>query len=180
MARKPKRLTRSRLRNVTVHYLERYSTTRGHLRRLLVRKVDTSLRHFADDDRDTMIGWVDSLLDQLVQQGLINDRAFASSRMEKLIRRGLSERAIRANLRGKSVPAGLIDELLRERRPDPRVAAARYARKRGLGPFRRADKTGDPTKELARLGRAGFPYSVARDVLELSLEEAEDLVFGAL
>lgn len=173
--KKPKRLTRSRLRNITHHYLERYSTTRGHLRRLLQRRVDKSLRFFPDDDRVEMLGWVDALLDHLEATGHLNDRAWATSRLNKLARRGLSERALRAKLREKCVPGPLIDELVAELAPDPREAVARYARRRRLGPFRPPHREADERKELAKLGRAGFSYGLARDLLSMSLEDAEAL-----
>lgn len=172
--KKPKRLTRSRLTNVTHYYLERYSTTRGHLRRLLLVRVDKSLREF-EGDREEMVGWVDTLLDQLVANGHINDRAWATSRLGKLQRRGLPERAIRAKLREKCIAPELIDELLHDLAPDPREIIARYARRRRLGPFRSSHREADPAKELAKLGRAGFSYADAKALLEMDPDEALDL-----
>ena len=172
--KKPKRLTRSRLTNVTHYYLERYSTTRGHLRRLLVARVDKSLREF-EGDRNEMVGWVDALLDELVASGHVNDRAWATSRLAKLQRRGLPPQAIRAKLREKFVAGELIDELLQDQPVDPRETIARYARRRGLGPFRAQHREADPAKELAKLGRAGFSYADARALLEMDPDEALDL-----
>lgn len=175
MARRPpKKMTRRRLGNITAAYLQRYSTTRAHLRRLLIRRLDRSLEHH-EGDRDEAIGWIDDLLDQHVRMGTINDRAWASSRLRKLGRRGLSVAKMRAQLRAKGIDGALIDELLDALAPDPRTAAAHYARRRRIGPFRPPHKEADPQRELAKLGRAGFPYGIARDVLEMDLDEACEL-----
>lgn len=164
-------MTRRRLRNITAAYLQRYSTTRAHLRRLLIRRLDRSLEHHPGD-RDEAIGWIDDLLDEHVRIGTIDDRAWASSRLRKLGRRGLSVPKMRTHLRAKGVDSSLIDELVEALAPDPRTAAAHYARRRRIGPFRPAHKEADPTKELAKLGRAGFSYGIAREVLEMDLDEA--------
>ena len=57
------------------------------------------------------------------------------------------------------------------------VAAAKLARKKSIGPFRKKelnDKT--KNKELGILSRAGFSYNIVKQVLfESDIEELEDL-----
>lgn len=171
MPRPPKKMTQRRLRNITAAYLERYTTTRAHLRRLLIRRLDRALEHH-EGDRDEGIAWIDHVLDEHVRLGTINDRRWAESRLGNLARRGMSAGRMRAHLRAKGVDGVLIDELIEALAPDPRTAAAHYARRRRIGPFRPPHKEPDPQKELAKLARAGFGYGVAREVLEMDADEA--------
>lgn len=172
-------MTPRRLRNIAVAYFESRTTTRGHLERLLMRRIHRSLEHHPGDASE-MRGWLPPLLDELERMGLLDDRAWAESRLARLRRKGMSARAIRANLREKLVPADLIDELMDIDRQDPLVAGVKYARRRGIGPFRERDREARRDKDLGRLARAGFPYDVARRVLDLDREEADDLYYESL
>ena len=176
--RVPRPMTPNRLRNIAVHYLERRTTTRGHLRRLLMNRVRRSLAHH-DGDEDVMASWVDALLDDLERLRWIDDRAWATSRLATLARRGLSERAIRAKLSQKCVSRELVDELLAEAAVDPLRGAARFAHKRRIGPFRERDRADHRDRDLGRLARGGHSYGVARQVLDLEPDDAIDLVLGA-
>ena len=173
----PKPMTPRRLRNITMYYLEQRTTTRGNLRRVLMNRIRKSLYHHEGDEAE-MAGWVDTLLDQLVQQGLINDRAWATSRMNRLLRQGQSARAIRSKLLQKQVSPELIDELLAQAAPDPLAGAAKAMKRRGIGCFREPHRQGDPKKDLAKLVRAGFSYDIARRALSLEEDEALELVWS--
>lgn len=186
MARAPRRITARYLERVTAHYLERYSANRAHLRRLLLRRVTRSAAHHAEDPGEveelTEAGkeLVDHELDRLERIGLLNDDQFAADRARSLHRRGSSTRRIRSVLRGRGIEAEVIDAALEALQPEGTdadlVAAATFARKRRLGPWRRKEVDRDGRrKELARLARGGFPYSIAQRVIDAATpEELED------
>lgn len=171
--RVPKKMTKRRLRNIATHYFTQRTTTRGHLRRLLMNRIRTSLRHHEGDEQE-MAGWLDGILDELEKIGVLNDRAWATSRLARLRRQGNSERAIRTKLRAKLVPAEIIDDLLDEHPVDPLEAALSFARKRRIGPFRDRDRDDKRQKDLGKLARGGFPYGIANQVLDLDPDEALD------
>jgi len=173
MARIPKPMTKRRLRNITHHYLQQRTTTRGWLRKLLMNRARKSLFHHEGDLAEIGV-WVDEVLDEMVASRLIDDRAWATSRLGSLLRKGMSERAVRAQLRYKLVPAELIDELMDAQSPDPFDSALKYARRRRIGPFRDRDREQKHDRDLGKLARAGFSFGVARAVLELEPEEALD------
>lgn len=179
MPRVPKPMTLRRLRNITAHYLQQHTTTRGHLRRLLLDRARKSLMHH-DGDEAQMSQWVETVVNELVAQGLVSDRAWATSRIQRLTRRGLSERAMRSNLRAKFVDSALIDELLAEAAPDPLIAATRFAKRRRLGPFREHSREERRDKDLGKMARAGFSFDIVRQVLELGQEEALALIYPPL
>lgn len=178
--RAPRRITAVYLARVTGHYLERYATTRANLRRLLGQRVRRSAAHH-DEPVPPWMKLVDSELDRLERLGLVDDHKFCEDRARRLWRRGTSLRVIRQRLRQKGASGECIDAALDALAAgldvDPElIAAAQWARKRGLGPWNLKGPEVDREvrrKHLAKFGRAGFSYDIARAVLDAA--EAEDL-----
>jgi regulatory protein len=110
---------------------------------------------------------IDVLVARYREAGLLDDAAYATARVQALHRRGESMRAMRARLAAKGVPAADVADAvsgLRAAAPDPDLAAAcAFARRRRLGPFRRA--AADHALELGSFARAGFSRRVAEAVL---------------
>jgi len=168
--RGPRRATPRYLRNAALHYLERYASSAAHLRRLLLVKVERSARAH-DTDRAAGAAAVDALIGELTALGLLDDARYAEAKARALHRRGASARAIRAALATKGVAPNTIAtalDALSESEPEPELSAAlRYARRRGLGPYRPPDsRAAMRQRDLAALGRRGFDYEVARRVIE--------------
>jgi regulatory protein len=172
MPRPPKRPNPERLVRYAVHHLSRYGTTRANLRRLLIRRVDKAIYHHPDVDRDEAIEWVDQAVSRCDELGLLDDAAFARSRVTAGLRRGVSPRMLAQRLAAKGVSRELVDEALADH-IDPQLnAARRYVRSRRLGPWRPPDQRAETRKkDLARLGRAGFSYGIATQVLDEELED---------
>lgn len=169
--RPPSKITPSYLENAALHYLERYSSSRANLRRVLMRKVDRSLAHWGGE-RDEAAPLVEALIAKLAGLGYLDDSAYAEIKVRGLRRKGASARLISATLAAKGVEAETAAAALAEQEPDAELAAAfTLARRRRLGPFRPPDKRAEfRAKDLATLGRAGFSWETARAVVE-----AEDL-----
>ncbi len=171
MRRPPGRITAAYLQRVTTHYLERYVSSRANLRRLLMERVTRSAAHHGDDvEQGARL--VDTELDRLERVGLLNDDRYAADKARAMARRGAGARKIRAALGAKGVPRDGVDAALEalaeEAEGDPELEAARtFARKRGLGPWRRVPLDDDRRrKELARMGRAGFSFELARRIVD--------------
>jgi regulatory protein len=180
--RRPKAMTERRLENIAAFYLQRFSTTAAHLRRVLMRRIDKSMnpaRAATGPRRAEMAAWVDRLLARLVRSGAVDDRAFADGLTARLRRLGKGPGIIRARLAGKGVPHEMIRMVLAETAETHDgddaafVAALAYARRRGLGPFRDGPDDRDTRRrELGALARAGFSLDVARRVLAHGLDDA--------
>ncbi len=177
--RGPREATPKYLRNSALYYLERYASSSGHLRRLLLAKVARSARaHGSDAEKGAAA--VAALIAELLGAGLLDDARYAGERARILHRRGASARAIRAGLMAQEIAADDIERALaglREEAAEPELAAAlAYARKRRLGPYRDpATRAERREKDLAALGRKGFGYDMARRVIETDdLAELED------
>ncbi|MBW2421925.1 MAG: RecX family transcriptional regulator, partial [Deltaproteobacteria bacterium] len=72
------------------------------MRRVLLRKARRSQEHHGEDPADAE-PLVDTVVEELLRRGLVDDRAFALSLCKRLRRRGSSARRIRAGLIGRGV-----------------------------------------------------------------------------
>jgi regulatory protein len=160
-------------------YLGRYASSAENLRRVLMRRAR---RHSPEAAPQARVE-IDAIVMRYRESGLLDDAAYAAGRVESLHRRGDSLRAIRARLAAKGVAAAVAADAvsgLRERATDPDLAAAcAFARRRRLGPFRRA--AADRRRELAAFARAGFGRRVAEAVLGCAdIEAVESLARDGL
>jgi regulatory protein len=151
-------------------YLGRYASSAENLRRVLLRRV----RRHSPEAISQAQPLIEALIDRYRESALLDDAAYAAGRMRSLHRRGDSLRSIRARLAAKGLAPAVVAEAiseLREALADPDIAAAcAFARRRRLGPFRRA--AADPARELAAFARAGFARRVADAVLACADIEA--------
>lgn len=166
----PRRMTAERLENVALHYLSRYASSSGNLRRVLMHRVARAAAAHGDDPA---VGaqWIEELIARFQRSGLIDDRAYAAQKAASLQRRGASRFGIRGKLRQKGVEAELIDDAMMTLDDGGSgtaefAAACALVRRRRLGPCRPAAKRGAMRqKDLAALARAGFGLDVARRAL---------------
>ena len=151
-------------------YLGRYASSAENLRRVLMRRAR---RHSPEAAQQAAV-LIEAVVSRYRTAGLLDDAAYAAGRVASLHRRGDSLKAIRARLTAKGVPAAIAADAvsgLRDTAPDPDLAAAcAFARRRRLGPFRRA--AADRQRELAAFARAGFSRRVAEAVLACADVEA--------
>lgn len=152
-------------------HLERFASSAENLRRVLLRRVR---RRQGLDADPAAVSEARQAIEALVARyraaGLLDDAAYAAGRARTRINRGQSLRTIRAGLAGKGVAAAdaaAAIDTLRQGMPDPELAAAAaFARRRRLGPFRQ--EAGDPQqrgRDLAAFGRAGFDRRTADTIL---------------
>lgn len=156
-------------------YLGRFASSAENLRRVLRRRVRKRL----PGDREALAAGdaaIDALIARYRGSGLVDDAAYAAGRARSRLRRGQSLRTIRAGLAAKGIgaadAAAAIGALHEDGNPDLAAAVA-FARRRRIGPFRRAPATGGPEDEggnrdkaLAAFARAGFVRAIAEAVLD--------------
>jgi regulatory protein len=163
-------LTAESVQRITHRYLERYFTTAHHLRRLLMRRARASIEAHGGE-LDELVALIDAEIERLVASGALDDRQFAEGRARSMNRRGVASGRIRSALAGKGVDgetAGEAVAALRDHAEDPDWEAAQtWSRKRRIGPWRVGPLTLEVRqRELARLGRAGFSYALARRIVD--------------
>ena len=101
--RGPRKATPAYLQRAALFHLERYASSSGSLRRVLLRKVARSAEAHGTD-REEGAAEVDRLIAKLQQQGLLNDAAYAESRARALRRRGASAAGVPGSTRSTTMP----------------------------------------------------------------------------
>lgn len=118
---------------------------------------------------------------QLAQTGIdfcnenrfLDDVTFANAKAASGMRTGKSRRRIAVDLGRKGIDSEVAQAALAE--VDDFEAAVNFARKRAFGPFRKADLDDKrKAKEFSAFARNGFSSSLARSVLDMTLEEIEE------
>ncbi|QRO00179.1 RecX family transcriptional regulator [Archangium violaceum] len=171
--KRPRKVSPRYLENAALHYLKRYAASVSQLKRVLIRRVDRSVRVHGGE-RAEALGWVDALVDKLIRNGLINDSAYAGMKAHALRASGRSSRVIAQKLRMKGVSAELAQQKLAEVTAElsEEDAARIWARKKRLGPFRRDARTREENRQrdLAALARAGFSFGIAKKIIDAAPE----------
>tara|TARA_B110000263_G_scaffold22302_1_gene17396 strand:- start:55 stop:654 length:600 start_codon:yes stop_codon:yes gene_type:complete len=168
--RKPKPLTHKYLEKIALVHIDRYATSIENLRNVLMRRVEKSVRTHKIDKREAEI-WVKIIITKLVNLRLLDDQAYAESRVRSLHRLGASEKKIMSILSNKGISkvdsASAVSLLENEYCNRELMAANIYARKRRLGPYRLDEKRKERrNRDLASLARAGFRYDDAKNVID--------------
>lgn len=171
--KKPKKISPDYLERAALFYLERYSSSAENLRRVLDRKVRRSIREHGEPEAGEAARWIAAVVDKLQRNGLLNDRVYAEGRVRSLYAEGKPLGRIRQTLAVKGVSKPDVEAALERLQDEAETpisdlpAAAAFARKRRLGPYR-----SDPEqrremrqKDLGALARRGFSQSVATKIL---------------
>jgi regulatory protein len=169
--------TPERLRRRALYYLERFAASRAHLGAVLARRALRDAQ-ILDLPTEPVREAIDRLLDDLEQQGLLNDAAYAEARARRLAEKGKPPRRIAQDLAARGVDRDLATaatSALEAETPDLELETAiAFARRRRLGPFARIVEAAPSQKALATFARAGFSSTVARRVLAArSVDELE-------
>jgi regulatory protein len=159
------------MRRAAVDYLSKHSSSTANLRAVLERKA----RRRIEDPEADIASLVGPAVQFCVEQGFVDDVAYAETKVAAAARKGVSSRKVAMQLRSKGVDAEHVADALRE--VDDLAAAVRFARKRRVGPWRTTDEP-DRDRELGKLARQGFDEGTCRRVFLMELTEAEDVLFG--
>lgn len=188
--KRPRKVTRDYLMNYATWYLERFTASRARLEKLMRGKIRISAAEYGTDP-DEAVQWMNSVLSACEKAGFINDDAYAKGRARSLLRKGKAIRVIAADLSARGIAAHQIDQAITDlkaeaeqaayedvRGTDPNIAAAAaYARRRRLGPWRRPDiREEKRDKDMAALARQGFGYDTATRIINSDLDELSDLL----
>lgn len=184
----PKRITETYLHNAGLYYLQRFSSSSGNFRRVMLNKIEKSCRAHPDQSKQNCIELLDTLIKKFEELDLLNDSNYTRSQVHALRRRGKSARYIHNHLASKALSKELIDEMLKldqnehdqeDLKQSDIEAAFIHARKKRIGPYRRTDlnKEINLNKELANMARAGFSYEIAQKVLNTEPQDIPQAVY---
>jgi regulatory protein len=186
MVLKPRRTIRiptpDYLEKAALHYLARYAASEASLRRTLANRLRRAAM-FHEDFAADKAAWaslhvaIENIVAKHKKSGVLNDAAFAETKVNSLRRAGKSAYVIRQKLGLKGVAKTTIDKAILQHEDganprDAEINAARaLAKRKRLGPFRAGKSPPEQQrKDLAVLARAGFSLDIARDVLNSMVE----------
>ncbi|WP_208985681.1 regulatory protein RecX [Pseudovibrio sp. Ad26] len=147
------------------------------MRRVLKRKIDKRARE-ADEDPHEFYELIEPVVTFCRDHKFVDDLQFAQSKIRSATVKGKSKSRIKLELNSKGVSGEDIQTAFEDENHDDQRAAIAYAKRRRLGPWRTKPKEERRDKELGSLIRSGFPYSLAQKIIDMTLEEAEDIIYG--
>lgn len=155
--RPKKPLTSETLRELALHYVSRFATSRGKLHEYLGRKLRE--RGWGEEDGPEL----DALIERLAELGYVDDAGFATMKSAAMARRGLGARRIGEALRGAGIAEDdrtVADEQMTAGRW---AAAERFAKRKRIGPYAAACPDQQlRQKWVSAFLRAGHDMDVAR------------------
>jgi len=174
-AKRPPNVTRVGLEGAALRYLERFDCSVARLRKVLMERVGKAARAGVEEAA-VAPAIVEQLLERYLSSGLINDQRFAKNFADRARERGTSRRMIEQKLRARGISSDVVQELLprNESAQGELEAAQAFARRRRLGPHRKAETREEyKRKDLMAMARAGFSFDVASRALGNSSSEYE-------
>jgi regulatory protein len=169
-APKPRPVTEDWLFRAGAHYLERYASSLGNLRRVLVRKVERRVATHAEPPdeagRAAHAAMIEAALARFAELKLVDDASFAESKLRSLRRAGTSTRQAQMKLAAKGVDRETVAATVAADETSEREAAHRYAKRRRLGPHRTREREERRERDVAAMMRAGFGYADARAAVD--------------
>lgn len=177
LSSRPKRIrkmTKTRLQNIALYYLERFDSSAANLRQVLKRRVFDYARTAPDFDTAGAEGWIEEIVSRFEELGYLDDGRYAGFKIDNYLSAGKPERYIRLKMRQKGVSEDVVDGILQSREFDEEAMALRFASKKKIGPFRPdgESRRQNRQKDLAALVRAGFAYDTAAKIV--GAENADD------
>ncbi len=172
--RSVRKITKQRLKNIGLYYLQRFETSTENLRQVLYRRIQKYAFQNPEFNRGEAEGWVEEVLAEFQNYGYISDERYAELKVKNYMAAGKSLRYIQGKLKAKGIDENLIEQYAEEQEYDPFAAAMRLARKKHLGPFRRdeEERRDNRQKDMRTLVAAGFDYETVMAVLDS--EQAEN------
>lgn len=165
-----KKITKTRLKNIALYYLQRFETSTQNLKEVLMRRVKDYAYQNKDFDSSEPIIWIDEIVAELEGYGYINDERYAKMKIGAYLNSGKSLRYIKTKLAIKGIEEDDINNLVTEFEYDPFEAALKLAKKKKLGINKEKRQ-----KDLAAIVRAGFDYDIAKQVI-LFLASEESII----
>lgn len=167
---RPKRIrkmTKTRLQNIALYYLERFDSSAANLRQVLKRRVFDYARNMPDFDFSAAEVWIEEIVARFEELGYINDNRYAEFKIDNYLLSGKPERYIRQKMQQKGISGDVVSRVLDNREFDEEAMALRFASKKKIGPFRPDEdsRRQNRQKDLAALVRAGFRYDTASKIV---------------
>lgn len=158
--RPPKPLNETSLRDLALHYLGRFASTRAKLVQYLQRKIrERGWDGAAPPD-------CAALADRCAELGYVDDAVYAAMKGGSLLRRGYGARRVEQALAAAGVDEADRGEMRDAGKDQAVTSAMAFAKRKRIGAF--AEQPADPDKRRKQLQafiRAGHDFALARRIV---------------
>ena len=164
-----RKITKQRLKNIALYYLERFDTSAKNLKDVLERRVYKYARENPEFDRAEATAWIDEIVQEFEGYKYLDDARYADIKVKGYLAAGKSMYYIKNKMALKGIEESVTAGILDEAEVDEFDSAMRLAKKKKIGPFRVCSDEEQREfwqKDMGVLVRAGFSYDVAKQVLE--------------
>ncbi len=166
---KPKlrKMTKTRLQNIALYYLERFDSSASNLRKVLEQRLLKYSYEVPDFNLAEAKNWIDEIIAYCEKYGYINDNRYAETKINNYLLAGKPARYIKQKMQQKGIDDNVVDRILQNSNIDETQLALNFASKKKIGPFRTDIETQKQyrQKDLGTLVRAGFSYDVAKEII---------------
>jgi len=80
--KKLRKMTKNRLQNIALYYLERFDSSSANLRQVLKRRVFDYARQTPDFNASEAENWIDEIITRFEELGYLNDSRYASFKID--------------------------------------------------------------------------------------------------
>jgi len=171
----PKKITKIRLQNIALYYLQRFDTSTQKLKEILQKRVNEYARYDKEFKRNDAYQWIEEILEKFAEYHYLDDVRFTENKIRSYLEAGKSRRYIENKLKEKGVGEEIIAECFEESEYDPWKVILNFARKKKIGGFREDEEKRIEMrqKDMGVLVRAGFEYDMVMRILDYN-PEVED------
>ena len=154
------------LKKYAFSYLSKYNTSKKNLERKLQNKVRRM--NLNKKDKYSLYSSIASILTDLENNKLIDDRNFTQSKIHSLSLQGKSKISIISYLIQKGIEKNIIEKTFKNfelKNPNWESESAKiFARKKRHG----VKFSNNIEKDLAKMTRAGFKYKIIKEILKIN------------
>ena len=104
-----KKITKQRLKNIALYYLQRFETSSENLKSVLMRRVNDYAYQNPEWNKQEAVDWIEEIVTQFEGYGYVNDARFAEMKIKDYLAAGKSVRYIKGKLQLKGVDETTID-----------------------------------------------------------------------
>lgn len=181
----------SRLKNMSINYLGRYSSSSKNLKKYLTRKVKEYNKEELLENPERMEMFLEAIEEAIAfleKLGYLNDPLYAKTQLRSLVNKGKSTKLIKLKLQEKGLEKEDISEVIsnHDKSQIELYGALKLLKKKSFGAYRRIKYDEDnqeiiddkkKEKEYASMFRNGFSYDTINEVMKMDKEEVEDLLY---
>ncbi|PPR47359.1 MAG: Regulatory protein RecX [Alphaproteobacteria bacterium MarineAlpha5_Bin9] len=156
------------IKKYAVNYLSKYDSSKKNLKQKLIQKA-SKFQYDNNNERKIVLEKINNLIQFFEKNKIIDDYSFAKNKIDKFLNQGKSKNYIKNSLYRKGISEEVSNEILKNIEninPDWLIdSAKKFIIRKKIGKY---GNNNDQKKDLSKMARAGFSYSVAKKVLNIN------------